>query len=73
MDPLMMLKQAIAKSGIPQTILKNMLAQHPLVQNLINFAKKGDEESLKTFGRNFFKERGRDFDKEYQNFMTKFK
>jgi len=43
----------------------------PVVQNLVEMAENGQIEDLKTFGRNMFKERGMDFDKEYNDFVNK--
>ena len=36
-------------------------------------AEKGQIEDLKTFGRNLYKESGRNFDEEYNSFVEKIK
>ena len=36
-------------------------------------ANKGDEQGLEEFARNYYKEQGKDFDKEFSDFMNTFK
>lgn len=43
---------------------------NPVFNKLINMANSGDEEGLKNFARNMYKEKGLDFDQEYQNFQS---
>ena len=47
--------------------------QNPMFNNLIDMAQRGDSKGVETFARNLFKERGRDFDKEFAEFMGKMK
>lgn len=59
----------------PQQLVLDIIGQdmNPMFKNLIEMAQKGDEKGLENFARNICKEQGRDFDKEFQNFMKNFK
>ena len=46
---------------------------NPMIKNLIEMAEKGQIEDLKNFGRNLYKDNGRNFDEEFDNFMNNFK
>ena len=46
---------------------------NPMVKNLVEMAEKGDNKGVETFARNLYKEQGRDFDKEFGEFMKNFK
>lgn len=35
---------------------------NPMIQNLLEMAKKGDTAGIENFARNFFKENGQDYD-----------
>lgn len=58
-----------------QQMLANFINknQNPMFSNLISMAQKGDSKGVENFARNLFKERGRDFDKEFAEFMGKMK
>lgn len=75
MNPMALLQ--MLKGGNPKTFLMNMISnqignQNPMVNNLIDMAKNGDNQGIETFARNLFKEKGMDFDKEFKNFMDQF-
>ena len=59
----------------PRQIIANILNknQNPMINNLIGMAKNGDTQGVENFARNLFNERGRDFDKEFAEFMNKVK
>lgn len=59
----------------PKKILMQILQNNsnPMVSNLIKMASEGDEKGIENFARNFCKERGKDFDQEFTQFMSKFK
>lgn len=59
----------------PKDAVINMIKSNnnPMIKNLVNMAEKGDNEGIEKFARNFYKEQGRDFDKEYSQFMKMFK
>lgn len=46
---------------------------NPMIKNLVEMAEKGNTEGVENFARNFFKEQGRDFDKEFGEFTKNFK
>ena len=75
MNPMEMFKNFIGKGLSPQQILNNMISNNnnPVLGNLIQKAKQGDTKGVEDFARNFFKEQGRDFDKEYSQFKNSFK
>lgn len=53
----------------------NMLKNNsnPIFANLVQMAEKGDSKGLENFARNFYKEQGKDFDKEFSNFVSNMK
>ena len=61
----------------PVQMLKNMLLNkqinNPILKEVINKAQNGDSKGVEEFARNLFKEQGRDFDKEFSQFMNNFK
>lgn len=61
----------------PQQLLTNFMQQNnndnPMIKNLIAMAQRGDNKAVEKFARNLFKEQGRDFDKEFSDFMKSFK
>lgn len=61
------------QQAVSQLMQKN---SNPVVNRLVDMANNGDEEGIKNFARNMYKEKGMDFDKEYsefQNMMNQFK
>lgn len=60
----------------PMQLVMNMLQNNinnPMLVQLIQMAKKGDRVGIEQFARNFCNERGRNFDKDFPEFMKKFK
>lgn len=61
----------------PIEMIKNMVINrninNPVLKEVINKAQKGDSKGVEDFARNFLKEQGRDFDKEFGEFMKNFK
>ncbi len=61
------------KSNNPKQIAMSMINQisgnNPMINNLINMANNGNNQGITTFARNLFKEKGLDFDKEFNEFM----
>lgn len=65
------------KSGNPQAFMINMLenqggAGNPMIANLITLAKNNDNKGIEQIARNVMKERGLDFDKEFNDFKQQF-
>jgi hypothetical protein len=58
-------------------MLKNLIINkqinNPIFKEVINKAQNGDRKGVEEFARNLFKEQGRDFDKEFNEFMKNFK
>ena len=46
---------------------------NPMIKNLVEMAEKGDNKGVEEFARNFYKQQGRDFDKEFSQFMSNFR
>ena len=59
----------------PKDAVINMIKSNnnPMIKNLVEMAEKGDTSGVETFARNIFKEQGRDFDNEINDFMKFFK
>lgn len=73
MNPTELIKNFIGKGLSPQEMVNNMNVQNPMIGNLINMAKSGNTKGVEDFARNMFKEKGRDFDKEFTEFKNMFK
>lgn len=73
MNPMQVLQNFISKGFSPQKIAEQMGNNNPMMANLIKMANSGDTGGVETFARNMFKEKGRDFDKEFSEFRSKFK
>ena len=61
------------KNNPQQAIVQMMGNNNPMINNLVEMAKKGDKQGIEKVARNMCNERGLDFDKEYSNFMNNFK
>ena len=53
-------------------MLENQSAQNPIFANLLQLAKNNDTKGIEQFARNMVKERGLDFDTEFNNFRKKY-
>ncbi len=73
MNPMQMLKMFMGKMSPQEAVGKMVGNQNPVFGNLINMANNGKEEEVTNFARNFCKERGINFDKEFSNFMSNFR
>lgn len=73
MNPMDMLKGMVGKMS-PKNIVMNMLKNNtnPIFANLIDMANKGDTKGLEQFARNYMKDNGRDYDKEFNDFKSMF-
>lgn len=72
MNPFQMLQ--MLKGGSPKNMVlnmvKNTMGSNPMVKNLINMAENGDKKGIENFARNIMKEKGMNFDKEFNTFMN---
>jgi hypothetical protein len=59
----------------PKDAVINMIKtnNNPMVKNLVEMAEKGDSQGVENFARNLYAQQGRDFDKEFNDFMKNFK
>lgn len=74
MNPIQLIKSFIGNRMSPKQIASQMIGkQNPMMGNLIEMANNGKEKEIETFARNFCKERGIDFDKEYSDFISNFR
>lgn len=46
---------------------------NPMVKNLVEMAENGNSKGVEDFARNLYAQQGRDFDKEFGEFMKNFK
>ena len=74
MNPMQMLQSFLGRGMSPQQIINQMSGnKNPMITNLMNMMKTGDSKGVENFARNLFKEKGRDFDKEFGEFKKNFK
>lgn len=73
MNPLNMIKGMMGNIN-PKNMVMNMLKgnTNPIFANLIEMANKNDVKGLENFARNYMKEQGKDFDKEFNDFKSMF-
>lgn len=72
MNEINMIKNLVSKGGNPQQIVMDNLLKNnsnPMITKLLTMAKKGDTQGVENFARNLFKDKGRDFDAEFSDFM----
>lgn len=71
---LMQLIQIVRNNPNPPQFILTMLEQskgNPMIANLLDMAKKNDVQGIETVARNMMKERGLDYDKEFNDFKRK--
>lgn len=73
MNPLNMIKGMMGNMN-PKNMVMNMLKgnTNPIFANLIEMANKNDVKGLENFARNYMKDQGKDFDKEFNDFKSMF-
>lgn len=67
----------MVRQGNPQQIIMGMLEQraqqgNPVFKNLLNKVQQGDTQGVETIVRNMAKEKGIDFDTEFNSFKRRF-
>ena len=74
MNPINMLKGMMGISN-PKDMVMKMLKNNtnPIFANLTQMMEKGDDKGIEQFARNMCKEKGIDFDKQFNEFMSNFK
>ena len=59
----------------PKEAVINMIKSNnnPMIKNLVEMAENGNSKGVEEFARNLYAQQGRDFDKEFGEFMNNFK
>lgn len=73
MDITKVIKNYFSQGFTPETIVTKLAGNNPMFKNLIEMQKKGDTKGVEQFARNFYKERGKNFDEEYAKVRNMFK
>ena len=77
MNPMQMLQMLMKKGNNPQQMAEQMMqsvgGNNPMLGNLMQMAKDGNNQNIEQFARNICKLKGIDFDKEFSSFMSNFK
>lgn len=73
MNPITAIKQYMLQGLTPKGILSKMNINNPILNNVISMAQNGDTKSVETFARNICKQRGLDFDTEFNKFKNTLK
>ena len=55
------------------SILKGQNINDPMINELVNLAQKGDTNSVTKIAESYFSQRGMDFNKEFNSFMSMLK
>ena len=73
-NPIELIKMFM-KQGNPKQLVEKLVINNtnPVIKDLIQKAQNGDTKAVEQFARNLYKEQGRDFDKEFSQFMNNFK
>lgn len=68
--------QMIRGGKNPEQLMMDFLRQNmtntPMGNNLLQMAQQGDGRAIEAFARNYFKQQGKDFDKEFKAFRQMF-
>lgn len=73
MNPINMIKQYMMQGLTPQGILSKLSINNPILTNVMNMAQNGDAKGVETFARNICKQKGLDFDTEFNKFKNNLK
>ena len=73
MNPINMIKQYVMQGLTPQNILNKLNINNPILNNVINMAQNGDTKGVEDFARNICKQKGLDFDTEFNKFKNTLK
>lgn len=70
MNPIAIIKEYMLQGLTPKNILNRMNINNPILNNVINMAQNGDTKGVEAFARNICKQRGLDFDTEFNKFKN---
>lgn len=73
MNPMNFIKQYMMQGLTPKGILSKMNINNPILSNVIDMAQKGDTAGVENFARNICKQKGIDFDTEFDKFKNTLK
>ena len=73
MNPINAIKQYMLQGLTPKGILSRMSINNPILNNVITMAQNGDTKGVETFARNICKQRGLNFDTEFNKFKNTLK
>lgn len=73
MNPINIIKQYMLQGLTPKGILNRLNVNNPILNNVITMAQNGDTKGVETFARNICKQRGLDFDTEFNKFKDTLK
>lgn len=68
-----LIKQYVSQGLTPQNILSRMNINNPILKNVITMAQNGDIQGVEKFARNICKQKGMDFDTEFDKFKNNLK
>ena len=66
-----LMRGGLTPKGIAMQMLNNN--SNHMLKNLVEMAEKGDYQSIENIARNIYKEQGKNFDQEYEQFKQLFK
>lgn len=72
MQFIMMLKNQQNPKSIVLNMIEQNASQNPVLANLLTLAKNNDSKGIEQVARNLMKEKGMDFDKEFNSFRKTF-
>ena len=67
MNPMDLIKNYMTRGLTPQGIVKSMIGNNPMLNNLASMIEGGNTKGAEDFVRNILKQRGLDYDKEMAN------
>ena len=70
MNSMNIIKQYITQGMTPQNILSKLNINNPILNNVMTMAQNGNTKGVETFARNICKQRGLDFDTEFNKFKN---
>lgn len=73
MNPINIIKQYMLQGLTPKGILNRLNVNNPILNNVMTMAQNGDTKGVETFARNICKQRGLDFDTEFNKFKDTLK
>ena len=73
MNPVNVIKQYMLQGLTPKGILNKLNINNPILNNVITMAQKGDTKGVENFARNICKQKGLDFDTEFNKFKNALK